>query len=57
MGYFCARLESVLSQYPYRSSISSSFSLGYLYIALDCAELGVFSKGKEASACIGLTPI
>jgi len=26
-------------------------------IALGCAELGVFSKGKDASACIGLTPI
>jgi transposase len=28
-----------------------------LYISLGCAELGTFSKGKEASACIGLTPI
>jgi len=28
-----------------------------LYIALGCKELGVFSKGKDASACIGLTPI
>lgn len=28
-----------------------------LYIALGCSELGVFSKGKDASACIGLTPI
>jgi len=28
-----------------------------LYIALGCAELGCFSKGKDASACIGLTPI
>jgi len=28
-----------------------------LYIALGCAELGSFSKGKDASACIGLTPI
>jgi transposase len=28
-----------------------------LYIALGCAELGVFKKGKDASACIGLTPI
>lgn len=27
-----------------------------LYIALGCAELGVFEKGKDASACIGLTP-
>ena len=27
-----------------------------LYIALGCAELGVFNKGKDASACIGLTP-
>ncbi len=28
-----------------------------LYIALGCAELGSFSKGKDASACIGLTPL
>jgi len=28
-----------------------------LYIALGCADLGVFNKGKNASACIGLTPI
>ena len=28
-----------------------------LYVALGCAELGVFEKGKDASACIGLTPI
>jgi transposase len=28
-----------------------------LYISLGCAELGTFSKGKDASACIGLTPI
>lgn len=28
-----------------------------LYIALGCADLGVFSKGKDASACIGLTPM
>ncbi|MFT6877768.1 MAG: transposase [Granulosicoccus sp.] len=29
----------------------------YLYIALGCADLGCFFKGKDASACIGLTPI
>lgn len=28
-----------------------------LYVALGCAELGVFEKGKNASACIGLTPM
>jgi len=28
-----------------------------LYIALGCADLGSFTKGKDASACIGLTPI
>jgi transposase len=28
-----------------------------LYIALGCAELGIFEKGKDASACNGLTPI
>lgn len=27
-----------------------------LYIALGCADLGSFLKGKDASACIGLTP-
>jgi len=24
---------------------------------LGCAELGTFNKGKDASACIGLTPL
>ena len=28
-----------------------------LFIALGCANLGTFSKGKDASACIGLTPL
>jgi transposase len=28
-----------------------------LYIALGCEELGTFTKGKDASACIGLTPL
>lgn len=28
-----------------------------LYISLGCAESGTFSKGKDASACLGLTPI
>lgn len=28
-----------------------------LYISIGCSELGVFSKGKDVSACIGLTPI
>jgi transposase len=28
-----------------------------LYISLRCAELITFSKGKDVSACIGLTPI
>lgn len=28
-----------------------------LYIALGCSDIGAFSKGKDASACIGLTPI
>ena len=28
-----------------------------LYIALGCADLGTFKKGKDASACIGLTPV
>jgi hypothetical protein len=28
-----------------------------LYIALGCRELDVFSKGKDAAACIGVTPI
>ncbi len=28
-----------------------------LFIALGCADLGAFSKGKDASAYIGLTPI
>lgn len=28
-----------------------------LYIAIGCCEIGTFSKGKDVSACIGLTPI
>ena len=28
-----------------------------LFIALGCADLGMFAKGKDASACIGLTPL
>jgi len=28
-----------------------------LYLALGCADLGSFKKGKDASACIGLAPI
>jgi len=28
-----------------------------LYISLGCADLGSFLKGKDAAACIGLTPI
>ena len=28
-----------------------------LFIALGCADLGAFSKGKDTSACIGLTPL
>jgi transposase len=28
-----------------------------LYLALGCAEIGAFSKGRHASACIGVTPI
>jgi transposase len=28
-----------------------------LFIALGCADLGTFAKGKDASACIGLTPL
>ncbi len=28
-----------------------------LYIALGCGELGAFKRGKDAAACIGLTPV
>ncbi|WP_414931721.1 IS110 family transposase [Vibrio europaeus] len=28
-----------------------------LYISLGCGEMGVFKKGRDAAACIGLTPI
>lgn len=28
-----------------------------LYISLGCGEIGTFNKGRDASACIGLTPI
>jgi len=29
----------------------------YLYLSLGCNDIGVFKKGRDASACIGLTPI
>ena len=28
-----------------------------LYIAIGCQDLGIFKTGRDASACIGLTPI
>lgn len=28
-----------------------------LYLALGCAEIGTFNRGRDASACIGVTPI
>lgn len=28
-----------------------------LYISLGCGEMGIFHKGRDASACIGVTPI
>jgi transposase len=28
-----------------------------LYLAIGCAEIGTFSKGRDVSACIGVTPI
>lgn len=28
-----------------------------IYLALGCAEIGTLRKGRDASACIGLTPI
>jgi len=28
-----------------------------LYLSLGCSDIGVFKKGRDASACIGLTPI
>lgn len=29
----------------------------YLYLSLGCNDIGVFKKGRDASACIGLTPM
>ncbi len=29
----------------------------YLYLSLGCNDIGVFKKGRDAAACIGLTPI
>ena len=55
-------LEKVVSRHSDCSKLLKLEGVGYinavnLYIALGCAELGTFTKGKDASACIGLTPM
>jgi transposase len=55
-------LEKTAAAHPECKKLMSLEGVGpinaiNLYIALGCAELGVFNKGKDASACIGLTPL
>ncbi|MCL1079409.1 IS110 family transposase [Parashewanella spongiae] len=55
-------LEQSISHHPECKKLLKIEGVGTinainLYIALGCAELGQFKKGKDASACIGLTPL
>ncbi len=55
-------LESAATSHPESKKLMQLEGAGVtsaidLYITLGCAEISVFNKGREASACIGLTPI
>ncbi|MEZ8709646.1 IS110 family transposase, partial [Vibrio alginolyticus] len=55
-------LEESLNYHPECKKLLKIEGIGILnavnlYIALGCADIGAFSKGKAAAACIGLTPI
>lgn len=57
---FC--LEKAANQHPACKALQAIEGVGplnaiNLYIALGCGEMGTFNKGRDASACIGLTPI
>jgi len=59
--YECC-LEEIVAQHSECTKLLKLEGVGTinavnLYIALGCADLGFFSKGKSASACIGLTPM
>lgn len=55
-------LEQAANQHTVCKSLQAIEGVGplnavNLYIALGCGEMGQFKKGRDASACIGLTPI
>ncbi|WP_240652673.1 IS110 family transposase [Rheinheimera riviphila] len=55
-------LEKAANQHVICKSLQALEGVGplnaiNLYIALGCGEMGQFKKGRDASACIGLTPI
>lgn len=55
-------LETLIQNHPECQRLLKLEGVGMinainLYIALGCADLGVFKKGQDASACIGLTPL
>ena len=55
-------LEKAANQHAVCKSLQAIEGVGplnaiNLYIALGCGEMGQFKKGRDASACIGLTPI
>jgi len=55
-------LEKIVAQQPDCRKLLQLEGVGIinavnLYITLACSEIGVFTKGKDASACIGLTPL
>ena len=54
-------LEKAANQHSVCKSLQAIEGVGplnaiNLYIALGCGEMGQFKKGRDASACIGLTP-
>lgn len=60
--HYDACMEQSVSAHPECKKLTKLEGVGAmnainLYIALGCADIGYFSKGKDASACIGLTPI
>lgn len=55
-------LEKVANQHPTCKRLQALEGVGplnaiNLYLSLGCEEIGLFKKGRDAAACIGLTPI
>jgi len=55
-------LESILKEHPDCQKLLALEGVGVinavnLYLTLGCSDSGVFKSGREAAACIGLTPV